>query len=68
MTGASPFVAIDVRYVSGHMSGMTRYALSLLHGLTGASAEGLLKGRYEPAPGLPIRTRDGFEFQLMNHR
>jgi hypothetical protein len=33
-----------------------------------AAVENVLKDRYEPVPGFPIRTRDGFEFQLMSRR
>lgn len=33
-----------------------------------AALENMLKDRYEPAPNFPIRTSDGFEFQLMSRR
>lgn len=34
----------------------------------GAATENALKDSYETVPGFPIRTRDGFEFQLMRRR
>ena len=33
-----------------------------------AALENMLKDRCEPAPSFPIRTRDGFEFQLVSRR
>ena len=33
-----------------------------------AAVENMLKERYDPVPGFPIRTTDGFEFQLMSRR
>ena len=65
MTTAGSRIAIDARYVNGHMSGMARYTLNLLHGLESAhAAPPMILLTSEPA-ALPVELRSSAAFQLL---
>ena len=65
MTSAGSLIAIDARYVNGHMSGMARYTLNLLHGLESArAAPPLILLTSDPA-ALPAEVRSSEAFRLL---
>ncbi len=65
MNGTGSRIAIDARYVNGHMSGMARHTLNLLHGLEGARPASPLILLTPDAAELPTEVRSSAAFRLL---